>query len=75
MKVILSSREAAICCISKELLEGEELERGASAHCSKKLPPAAESKHLNRLNSKNCKKYRVGGVPKSHGEDIDEEVL
>ncbi|GJR98877.1 reverse transcriptase domain-containing protein [Tanacetum coccineum] len=27
--VILSSREAAICCISKELLEGEELERGA----------------------------------------------
>ncbi|GKG13753.1 hypothetical protein Tco_0350713, partial [Tanacetum coccineum] len=27
---ILSSREAAICCISKELLEGEEVERGAS---------------------------------------------
>ncbi|GKA50448.1 hypothetical protein Tco_0743521 [Tanacetum coccineum] len=30
LEVILSSREAAICCISKELLEGEELERGAS---------------------------------------------
>ncbi|GJY75692.1 hypothetical protein Tco_0480808 [Tanacetum coccineum] len=29
-KIILSSREAAICCISKELLEGEEVERGAS---------------------------------------------
>ncbi|GKD84435.1 hypothetical protein Tco_1355589, partial [Tanacetum coccineum] len=32
-------------------------------------------RHLDRLNSKNCKKYRVGEVPKSHGEDIDEGVL
>ncbi|GKG50360.1 hypothetical protein Tco_0521460, partial [Tanacetum coccineum] len=28
-----------------------------------------------RFSSKSCKKYRVGGVPKSHGEDIDEGVL
>ncbi|GJU40728.1 hypothetical protein Tco_1193685 [Tanacetum coccineum] len=32
-------------------------------------------RHLDRLNSKNYKKYRVGGVPRSHGEDIDEGVL
>ncbi|GJW67401.1 hypothetical protein Tco_0121825 [Tanacetum coccineum] len=32
-------------------------------------------RHLDRLNSKNCKKYRVGVVPRSHGEDIDEGVL
>ncbi|GKE99792.1 hypothetical protein Tco_0023143, partial [Tanacetum coccineum] len=32
-------------------------------------------RHLDRLNSKNCKKYQVGEVLKSHGEDIDEGVL
>ncbi|GJS60757.1 hypothetical protein Tco_0655541 [Tanacetum coccineum] len=66
-------REAAICCISKELLEDEELERGASVLTLESLARLLE--HLDRLNSKNCKKYRVGGVPKSHGEDIDEGVL
>ncbi|GJU71481.1 hypothetical protein Tco_1262886 [Tanacetum coccineum] len=43
---------------------------------SKKCRSAAEYlRHLDRLNPKNCKKYRVGGVPISHGEDIDEGVL
>ncbi|GJQ97896.1 hypothetical protein Tco_0009035 [Tanacetum coccineum] len=38
--------------------------------------PAADSKGIiERWNSKNCKKYRVGVVPRSHGEDIDEGVL
>ncbi|GJV87286.1 hypothetical protein Tco_1531224 [Tanacetum coccineum] len=39
------------------------------------LPLLAESKgNIDRLNSKNCKKYRVGGVPeiKAVREDIDE---
>ncbi|GJY24283.1 hypothetical protein Tco_0397941 [Tanacetum coccineum] len=55
--VILSpQRGSAICCISKEFLEGEEIERGA----------------VVRVSGSQIVKYPVGEVLESHGEGLDE---